>query len=94
MGWLLVTLCCHDEGSLPVPDGGRDACDEGHQLSGGADAHAQHPVRLVARRLQRPLQKLLGVVESACSTRDELSQHLSPLVKVLSVMVGRCHGNI
>ena len=70
---LLVALCWYNERMSPAPDGGRDACDEGHQLPGGADAHAQHPVRLVARRLQRPLQELLGVVESACYTGDEPS---------------------
>ena len=41
------------------PDSGGDACDEGDQLAAGADAHSQHPVLLVAWRLQCPLQELL-----------------------------------
>jgi hypothetical protein len=44
--------------------GGHPA-DEGHQLAVAAHAHAQVPVLAVARREQRPFQKLPRVVEPA-----------------------------
>ena len=44
---------------------GRHSRDEGHQLPAGFHADPQMPVWTKRRRLQRPAQKLRGVIEPA-----------------------------
>lgn len=62
--WQVGRACC-----WLLHGGAVCTCDEANQLVVGLDPDANVPLRFVARRLQRPLQEVMRVLESVYTHR-------------------------